>query len=157
MIFDLAAVEEIKDYCCQLDSVDWFYSGNHWPEDKGKGLVKGRRIFSLLSCSGHALKAQYCLEPRTFVVALSDLSDPSGGTFYIVHCSRVNPTPRELHRIGKAANPRCSSIKSTQRSRKPLSVHCVSTEKAIYFSISGTVHASGPCCEKTAFRLQATV
>jgi len=34
MLFDLAAVGEIKDYCRQLDSVDWFCSGNHWPEDR---------------------------------------------------------------------------------------------------------------------------
>jgi hypothetical protein len=137
---NLAAVEEIEIIAANLSGWTGSVQETTGWKIKRMGLVKGQQISSLLSCLGYALRAQYCLEPRTFVVACPT-SGLSSGTIYVVHYPRVNPTPRELYRTGTAANPRCSSIKSTQRSREPPSVHCVITEKAIYFSISGTVHA----------------
>jgi len=84
---------------------------------------------------------QYCMEPRTFVVACETYRSPVAVLSTFIHWSRVNPTPRELHRTGKAANPRCSSIRSTQRPRELPSAYSVIMEKAMYFFISDTVHA----------------
>jgi hypothetical protein len=125
MIFDLAAVEEIKIITANLTR--WTGSvleitGRKIEKGPGKGTTNFLSPFMLGTCP----EGPVLLGTTDFCGSLSDLSDLSSGTFYIVHCSRVNPTPRELHRTGKAAAWSCSPIKSTQRSRtsvRPLHQH----------------------------------
>src|SRR5947209_14153213 len=118
MVFDLAVVEEIKNIAANLTR--WTGSVLQITERKmKKGCGKGRRISFLFSCSGHALRGPVLHGTADFRDSLSDLSEPSSGTFRLNSLIEGKSHAERAPSTGKIANLRRSSIRSTQRLREP--------------------------------------
>src|SRR3954469_1864976 len=80
------------------------------------------------------------MEPQTFLAACQTYRSSVEVLFTLIHWSRVNLRRESSIEQAKLQIQGAALSDQRKRPREPPSVHCVIMEKAMYFSISDTVH-----------------